>query len=237
MQEVPLDRCPEVLAFGEALAAGRVDGIVFLTGVGAEALLARLEPVYGRDETIARIDTLTTLVRGPKPKAVLRKWGVHIDVLAPAPNTWEDLVRTLDESPHSVEGRHVAVQEYGTANLPLHEALRTRGAEVQSVPVYRWQLPDDPQPLREAAAGLCEEAFDMLLITSAQQLRHLLEVADRDSRRDAVLAALQRVPIMSIGPTATEMLAEYDLRPRLEPSHPKMGHLVRESLAWWNDRT
>jgi uroporphyrinogen-III synthase len=43
-----------------------------------------------------------------------------------------------------------------------------------------------------------------------------------------MLAALRKMTIGSIGPTTTEALEEFELRPALEPSHPKMGLLVRE---------
>jgi uroporphyrinogen-III synthase len=37
--------------------------------------------------------------------------------------------------------------------------------------------------------------------------------------------------IASVGPTTTETLVEFELRPDLEPSHPKMGFLVNETAA------
>jgi uroporphyrinogen-III synthase len=33
----------------------------------------------------------------------------------------------------------------------------------------------------------------------------------------------------SIGPATTEALEEFGVRPQFEPSHPKMGFLVREA--------
>ena len=208
MQEVPLDECPEVLAFGEQLREGEIDAIVFLTGVGATALLDRLSPHDGRDETIARIDALQVFIRGPKPAAVLKNWGVHVDVRAPEPNTWEDLVAAIDAAGVSLDGRTGAVQEYGKPNTDLHAALAQRGAGVVSVPVYRWQMPDDVEPLREAARGLCARRFDVLMITSAQQIRHLLLAADQADCGDALRNVLKQTPIASIGPTATQTLRE-----------------------------
>jgi uroporphyrinogen-III synthase len=40
---------------------------------------------------------------------------------------------------------------------------------------------------------------------------------------------LRRVFIASIGPTCTESIHACGLQPALEPSHPKMGILVREA--------
>ena len=66
----------------------------------------------------------------------------------------------------------------------------------------------------------------MLIITSAQQLQHLLTVADSAGLRNEWLAAANRCAIASIGPTASQALRNAGLAPDIEPEHPKMGHLI-----------
>ena len=46
---------------------------------------------------------------------------------------------------------------------------------------------------------------------------------------DAAMDALRRCFVGSIGPTTTEALEEFGVRPAFEPSHPKMGVLVVEA--------
>jgi uroporphyrinogen-III synthase len=99
------------------------------------------------------------------------------------------------------------------------------------VPVYRYELPEDPSRLREAIAPLAEGRFRVVLFTTAFQIVNLMRVAEEQGRAAEVLAALGRTAIGSIGPTTTEALEEYGLRPALEPSHPRMGLLVRETAA------
>ena len=86
----------------------------------------------------------------------------------PEPNTWVDLVSTLDEY-RPVKGLRVAVQEYGASNLDLLEALKQRGAEVFQVPIYRWGLPEDLGPLREALDDIIAGKVAVLLITNAAE--------------------------------------------------------------------
>ena len=45
----------------------------------------------------------------------------------------------------------------------------------------------------------------------------------------AVHEALNRIVVASIGPTTSEELREQGIRIDLEPTHPKMGFLVREA--------
>jgi uroporphyrinogen-III synthase len=231
MQEVPLADNREALAFAEALLNGEIDVVIFLTGVGATALMSVAEQRHPRAELLAALDRCVTVVRGPKPAAVLRSWGVHIDHRAPEPNTWRELLGLFDDSAVDLSGKTVAVQEYGQPSDDLHAGLRARGGVVREVPVYSWKLPEDTAPLEAAVRATCERGFDVLLFTSAQQARHVLEVAERINLRDKWLAAAAKCVIGSIGPTCSEALHEAGLPVDLEPSHPKMGVLVREMLA------
>jgi uroporphyrinogen-III synthase len=231
MQEVPLEDNREALGFAKALLDGEIDFVVFLTGVGATALMDVAGQQYPRAELLAALDRCVTIVRGPKPTAVLRNWGVHIDHRAPEPNTWRELLGLFDDAAVDLSGKTVAVQEYGQPNTDLYAGLRERGAVVRSVPVYSWKLPDDTAPLEAAVRAACERRFDVLLLTSAQQVRHVLEVAEHMGLRDEWLAAAAECLIGSIGPTCSEAVRETGLPVDLEPSHPKMGVLVREVLA------
>ena len=230
MREIPLTENLAVFEFLEQLLAGRIDVLVLMTGVGAKALLDVVETNVPRETFFAALAQPTVVVRGPKPVVVLKEWGVRIDHRAPEPNTWRELLTTLTTSV-PLAGKTVAVQEYGKPNEEFYQALRAGGAEVLTVPVYRWDLPADITPLQTAVKKLIGSEFDLLLITSAQQVHHLLLVADQMGLRDQCVAAANRCKIGSIGPTATETLRELGLRVDIEPSHPKMGPLVKEALA------
>jgi len=234
MREVPLAENPEALAFAGRLFGGTIDVVILLTGVGTRALAEVVESRYDRGEFLAALQKCAIIVRGPKPAAVLREWKVRIDHQVPEPNTWRDLVRLLDAQV-PVAGKRVAVQEYGVPNPELYEALAQRNAEVIRVPVYRWALPEDTGPLREAVQTTIAGGFDVLMFTSAQQLRNVLLVAEGAGARDAWLAAARKCVIASIGPTASETIREEGLPVDIEPEHPKMGHLVqavaRDALA------
>jgi|SRR5579872_1846585 len=226
MREVPIEDNPEAFEFAERLFAGKIDMVILLTGVGTRALAETLETKYDRAKFVAALEGCTVVVRGPKPAAVLREWKVRIDHQVPEPNTWHDLVAMLDAK-LPVANKAVAVQEYGEPNPELYAALAQRQAEVVRVPVYRWALPHDTSPLRAAIETTITGDFDVLMFTSAQQLRNVLAVADSAGLRDRWLSAARRCVIASIGPTASETLREAGLAPDVEPEHPKMGHLVQ----------
>lgn len=231
MQEVARDDQQEVLDFAGELLGERIDAVIFLTGVGATRLLEAASQRYARDDLLAALDRCTIIVRGPKPTAVLRSWGVHIDYRAPEPNTWRELLAMLDEAGVNLSGANLAVQEYGETNEELIAALRERGAIVRPVPVYCWRLPDDTGPLEAAVRRTAEGQFDVLLFTSAQQVRNALDVASGLSSGPQFLSGASRAFIGSIGPTCSEAIRAAGLTVDLEPTHPRMGVLVREALA------
>ncbi|MBI1348535.1 uroporphyrinogen-III synthase [bacterium] len=236
MQELPLEENPAAFAFATELFAGQIDIVVFMTGVGARALLDALETRYSREQFFAALDRCVVVVRGPKPVVVLREWGVRIDHKAPEPNTWRELLATLEQAVPLNE-KHIAVQEYGIPNLEFYRQLEERGARVTSVPVYRWVFPDDVGPLQQAVRSTIAAEFDVLMFTSANQLHNVVQCA-RDMGCEAEwLAAAKRCRIASIGPTASETIQSYGLPVHLEPSHPKMGTLVKELMdaaATWD---
>jgi uroporphyrinogen-III synthase len=234
MREVPLESNKEALDFAAALLAGEFDVVIFLTGVGARALLGVVETVHKRGEYVAALQRVKLVARGPKPVAALREIGITPTVTAPEPNTWHELLRALDDAGKAsqgldLQGARIAVQEYGVSNPELLNGLRERGALVTRVPVYQWALPHDVAPLRAAIAAIAEGTVDVALFTTAVQAVHLFQVAAEMKLEESVREGLNRAMVASIGPTTSEELQRRGIRADLEPSHPKMGYLVKEA--------
>jgi uroporphyrinogen-III synthase len=235
MREIPLDQNPAAFAFAEKLFAGEIDVVVFMTGVGARALLEALQTKYEPARFFEALAPCTIAVRGPKPVVVLREWGVRIDLKAPEPNTWRELLETLQHG-NAIQGKRIAIQEYGQPNQLFYDAITAGGASMLAVPVYRWELPEDTAPLEAAVHATIAGQFDVLMFTSAQQLHHVQLVADRLGLKEAWRDAALKTFIASIGPTATETIEAEGLRADFEPSHPKMGTLVKEALAAYTSK-
>jgi uroporphyrinogen-III synthase len=231
MREVPLETNTEALAFARTLFAGGFDMVIFLTGVGTRALAKVVETAHPLEAYLAELRKITIAARGPKPLAVLREWNVPIEVIAPEPNTWRELLRALDEKAEalSLKGCRVAVQEYGISSKELIAGLVERGAQVTSVPVYEWALPEDTAPLRTAITAIARNELDVILFTTATQADHLLQIAAEMKEVESLHRALSRMAIISIGPTTSERLREHGIAPDMEPTHPKMGYLVSEA--------
>jgi uroporphyrinogen-III synthase len=225
MRETPLGENRALNDFAERLFAGDFDMMVLLTGVGTRQLNRALSEAYHETAFVDALRKIAIAARGPKPVAALREMGLSPAVVAPEPNTWRELLKALEGRPE----KRLAVQEYGRTNEDLLNALRERGAEVTPVRVYQWDLPEDPAPLKEAARRLAGSEFDVAMFTTATQIDHLMRIAEELGLETAVRGGLTRARIASIGPTTTEALEEFGFHPAMEPSHPKMGILVREA--------
>jgi uroporphyrinogen-III synthase len=234
MREVPIEQNVEALATIDAIVANEFDLVILLTGVGTRALLDLIEKFRGsKDAFVSALRRTKIACRGPKPAAVMRDLRVPIWLVAPEPNTWRELMVLIDHRHKDLplQGRRVAVQEYGVQNPELIAALRQRGAQVTRVPVYRWALPEDLGPLRSAVRSIAKAEIDVVLFTTATQVVHLLQVAREMGDEEALRAGLRLVVVGSIGPTTSEELREQGIEVDMEPSHPKMGILVREAAA------
>jgi uroporphyrinogen-III synthase len=230
MREVPLESNRLALDFAEKLIGGSFDLVVFLTGVGVRALIGIVEAAGRSEEFLEALRKVRVAARGPKPVAALKEFKVPIAVVAPEPNTWREMVTAMEtEFGSSLSGFRVAVQEYGTSNPELLQALTEKTAAVMKVPVYQWALPEDLRPLREAVLGVANGGVDVVLFTTAAQVIHLFQVAAQMESADDLRAGLRSLVVASIGPTTSEELTQHGVTPDFEPSHPKMGFLVNEA--------
>ncbi len=229
LRERPLDHHTEALAFIDGLQRDEFEMVVLMTGIGTRALVSFSEQLNARMAFVESLRRTRLVARGPKPMAALRELGLASWAVAPTPNTWHEVLRAIDARPDvTLSGMRVAVQEYGTPNHELNAALEDRGAVVTSVPIYKWTLPDDVEPLRAGIRAIVDDQVDVLLLTAGVQMVHLLRVATTMGVEDDVRRCLQRLVIASIGPIASEELRRQGLPVDLEPSHPKMGFLVKE---------
>ena len=231
LREIPAESNTAALDFAAGLLLGEFDIVLFLTGAGARVLVSIVERVFPGDEFLGALARTKVVARGPKPSAVLRDLKVPIWVIAPEPNTWRETLAAMEARAHEqpIRGSRIAIQEYGVPNEELIDALLARGASVTRVPVYRWALPEDAGPLRQAVDAIARGTIDVLILTSGIQLEHLWQVAGMMEREADLRRGLGTIAIASIGPTTTEEIRRRGLQPDLEASHPKLGFLIRES--------
>ena len=210
--------------FGRGTRSGALSMVILMTGVGLAFLRDIAMKQMPVERLVAALRCATTVARGPKPLAVSRQLGLQADLVIGEPNTWKEIVMAVAER----RERRIAIQEYGRPNPEMNAALERLGASVTPFVLYRWEMPDDMEPLRAAVKTLAQGECDVVLFTSSIQLDHLMEVAAELGMREYVEESLRtKVAIASIGPVMTAALEARRLPVDIIPRHPKMWALVK----------
>ena len=225
LRESPMDGTDPVAKFIDALSKGEVDVVVFLTGVGASALLHTADTLGRLEELVTGLQRTSNISRGQKPWPPLKRHGIPITVTAPEPYTTAELEVILDSL--DLCDRGVAVVHYGERSSAIAEILERCGARIWELCLYEWQMPLDTRPLEalidEAIAG----ELDAVAFTSQVQVRHLLQVATSLGKTDALRDALNsHVVTAAVGPTSASALREVGILAKVVPTNPKMGPMV-----------
>jgi uroporphyrinogen-III synthase len=230
MREIPIGENHAALELVPQLEAGKFDLLILLTGVGTRTLNEALLTKYPQKRIVSALQRTRLVVRGPKPIAALKEIGLQPAITVPEPNTWREVLATLDGA-LDLRGKHVAVQEYGIPNPELVSGLEQRGATVATIPIYKWALPEDVGPLRDALQKILNGETDVALFTNGAQVDHLFRVAGEEKLEEKLRLACKNIVLASVGPVCTEVLEQFGLKPDIEPPHPKMGALLAEVAA------
>jgi uroporphyrinogen-III synthase len=226
VREVPDEDSSAALDFAQALLAGQIDVVIFLTGVGVRELFRKIATTYSRSAIIDALARTITVARGSKSAKVMREIGLTPTAVADEPQTWREVIAALTATT-TLPAKTVAVQEYGAPAAQLREELERMGARVMPVAVYRWALPEDCGPIRATLDRIAAGECDVILFTSGAQVANLMVVANQAGISEAVRRAMSRAVVCSIGPVCTATLKEHSIEVDVEPDHSRLGHLVK----------
>ena len=226
---VPLADDDDLVAATRAVLAAPVDLVVATTGVGFRGWL---EAADAWDLPLVELlKSARVMARGPKARGAIRGGGL-VDAWSPeSESTTEELSHLLSGAEGPLAGRRIAVQLHGDPLPDLVSALRRSGAEVLTVPVYRWVLPDDVAPVRRLVETAVTGGIDAITFTSAPAAASLLTVAEELGRRGELVAALrERVLAVAVGPVTAGPLEAAGV-PTRQPERARLGALAREVVA------
>jgi uroporphyrinogen-III synthase len=226
---VPLADDADLVAATRAVLDAPVDLVVATTAVGFRGWL---EAAAGWDlPLVEHLRSARVLARGPKARGAIRGGGL-VDAWSPeSESSAEVLTHLLSGAEGPLEGRRIVVQLHGDPMPELVAGLRRAGAHVLTVPVYRWELPEDVAPVHRLVAEVIAGGIDCVTFTSAPAVTGLLTVADTLGARDALVAALRdRVTVVAVGPVTAGPLDAEGI-PSSQPRRARLADLAREVVA------
>ncbi|MEQ3551493.1 uroporphyrinogen-III synthase [Pseudonocardia nematodicida] len=210
------------------LVASPPDITIATTGIGYRGWVEAADGWGLGEDLLAALGRSEMLARGPKARGAIRASGL-VDAWSPeSESTAEVLEHLLDRG---VEGRRIAVQLHGEPLPDVVDALELAGAEVVTVPVYRWAPPADIGPLDRLIDTTLAGGVDILSFTSAPAAAGILARAGERGLREGLLTAL-RGPVMAlcVGPVTAAPLEALDI-PTVQPQRSRLGAMVRTCEA------
>lgn len=235
LQEHYLTDSPEVQQAITDVCQGRVDTAIFLTGVGANAMMGIADAMGRLQEFEDALRDITVVARSPKPGRILRRHKIPIDIMPPEPYTSSDLTAAM--AGLNLEGKRVVFQRYGGPDSELPTYLREQGADYHELTLYDWGLPDDTQPVLELMDRMEQGEVDALAFTSRPQVPNLLAIAEAAGREHDLRHTLAgTVAVASVGPVCTRKLVELGINVDVEPDHPHMGNLVMAVAEYFDSQ-
>jgi uroporphyrinogen-III synthase len=234
LEEKPVENPDELRTFINHVLTGRIDIMIFLTGVGARFLINESEAMGLKDQFLKALEKLTIVVRGPKPVNALRQFGLRVDVV-PQTATTEGVIETLQS--RDLNGRHIGVQLYGTPNPQLVSALESKGAKVTPVQVYAYGAAADSGAVNTLISSILSGHIQVVAFTSAPQVRMLFDFAMQAGLAEALARSLQTaVTVASIGEVTSRALTEKGIAAKIVPTQPKMGAMVQAVREYFEAR-
>jgi len=229
---VPLEDDAELRAATRACIEYPPDYVVATTGRGWRGWISAAEGWGDARGLQSALGKATVVSRGPKATGAVRASGMREEYAAASELCSEvlDWLRTQD-----VRGKRIAVQQYGavdpTVDCDLSSELRDAGADVVTVPVYRWDPPEDRSAVERLLEAIEKREVHAVAFTSAPGVAALLDAAearDPGSGAERLLEALRTDVIAAcVGPVCAKPLEDRGV-PSVRPERSRLGALAAE---------
>ncbi|UGY91705.1 uroporphyrinogen-III synthase [Streptomyces gobiensis] len=221
---VPLADDSELMDVTKQLIDHAPDIVVATTAIGFRGWVEAADGWGLGEALLQRLSGVELLARGPKVRGAIRAAGLTEEWSPASESMAEVLDRLLDEG---VGGRRIALQLHGEPLPGFCEALRAGGAEVVTVPVYRWLPPEDIGPVDRLIDLTIARGLDAVTFTSAPAAASLLERAEQRGVRGELLDALRHDVLPAcVGPVTALPLEACDV-PTSQPERFRLGPLVQ----------
>jgi uroporphyrinogen-III synthase len=226
---VPLPDDEQLRAHTEALIAQPPDIVIATTGIGFRGWFAAADGWGLSDDLLGALGKARIVSRGPKATGALRAAGLP-EEWSPESESSREVLQYLVEG--GIAGKRIAVQLHGATDDwdPFPEfldELRSAGAEVVPIRVYRWHPAPRNGDFDQLVVGIAEGKFDAVSFTSAPAVASVLLRAVQLGIEAKVLSALRTdVHAMCVGPVTARPLVRLGV-PTSAPERMRLGALAR----------
>jgi uroporphyrinogen-III synthase len=228
---VDLSADAELRACTEAVIARPPSHLVATTGFGMRLWFEAADGWGLGDRLVAALASARTVARGPKAQSACRQRGLDVAWRAPG-ESMAEVVAWLAEQDRIADA-DVALQLFDPEDHPSTAEIAAIAGSVRAVPVYRWRLPHDLDPVLDLVGRIARRDVDAVTFTSQPAVRFLLDVARDAGAADAVVAAFDDGDVLPvcIGPVCAEALEDAGVHTAIWPEPFRLVPMVKRAEA------
>jgi uroporphyrinogen-III synthase len=234
----------DVLKFLDHVIAGNVDYIVFMTGPGIFSLFSVATKLGLEDKLIHSLSNATIIARSIKPKMVLKKYGVEVNLI-PEENTAQGVLRLLLAK--GVVGKKIAILWHGDYPDQLRDTLyKARVLTVIEASTYRYSVDlkkdgasilesmgyDYVAPNERRVVQLIDKIIagkiNSITFTSPPSVHDLFKIAEVNNKSQELKSSLNaNVLVVAVGPSTKNAIEEHCITVHVMPRIFKMGSMIK----------
>ncbi|GAA1661061.1 uroporphyrinogen-III synthase [Kribbella alba] len=225
LQITPVSDDHALIEATRRVIANPPDDVIVTTAVGFRGWVEAADTAGLAADLLGTLEQSRLLARGPKARGAIRAAGL-VEHWSARSETTAEVVDWLRDQ--GVVGRKIVVQLHGLSDPALQDALRSAGASVRGLEVYRWGPAPDPAVVERVIGLICTGNVDAVVHTSAPGAQALLDAAALTGHYDALVTALRtgRVLNACVGPVTAQPFGALGLEP-LIPDRYRLGALIR----------
>jgi uroporphyrinogen-III synthase len=209
----------------EAVIAAPPDYLVATTGMGMRMWLEAADS-RGRGLPLrAALAQSRVVARGAKSASAVKGAGFEVWWQAPT-ERMDDIIEHLRGV--GVGNARIALQLFDPGGHPSTSALGALAAELLEVPVYRWLLPEHPEPAHALIDAVVNGRVAAVTFTAQPAVYHLFRLAGTVGVKHALRRALNgEVVCACVGPVCAEATRDEGITTAVWPDPPRLAAMVR----------
>lgn len=206
-----------VMGFLEKLKQKKYDYILFMSASAVRIIFDALAG-HGKD-ALALMRSTSMVAVGPHTKQALEGLGLKVALM---PARYSSYGITELFSAENCRGKSVLVPRSSASTNYLAKSLTDLGMAVEEIHIYDVK-PAQHEGWAEFLQRLCTREIDCIVFTSASSVHSFFEVAAQIMDGRQLLASLNSIKVIAIGPFTNDALVEHGINAILSEEHTVEG--------------
>ena len=215
-----------------------------MTGVGVFNLFQNLQKSNRYNIINEKLKDTIVVARSNKPKMELAKFGIKTNFV-PSINTTDgmlDLLKNFD-----VKNKNIGILWHGESSASFKSKLESLKANVFDFSSYTYStsleqtnakmlremgyhyVAPSEEKIEKLIEDLMKGEVDSIAFTSPPAVKEFFELAKREDKFNSLKIMLNNnVLVVSVGPSTSKMLAQFNVQVDIMPTTYRMGSMIKE---------